>query len=179
MQGIIPPSKIGELRKKLFFAKNMETTTYGGGTLQILLLLAFLVPVIFFLITQQNTLKAIQPQNRKMSPGEVWLQLIPLFGLVWQFFVVTRISDSLRKEFNSWTDDSIFGVEGNEANSMGYPRPTYGIGLAMCICLCCTLFTNLGIPFLGLLASLGGLVCWIIYWVQLAQFKSKVQRRVY
>jgi len=179
MQGAIPPFKIGGLKKKSFFAKNMETTTYGGGWLQILLLLLFIVPAILFIVTQQNTLKAIQPENRSMSPGEVWLQLIPLFGLVWQFFVVIRISDSLQKEINSWTNDSIFGAEGSQVINMSNPRPTYGIGLAMCICVCCTMFSYLGIALLGGLASLGGLVCWIIYWVQLAQFKNKVQRRFY
>jgi hypothetical protein len=179
MQGIIPASKIGELRKKSFFARNMETSTYAGGTIQILLLLLFIIPAIFFLITQQNTLKTIQPENRTMSPGEVWLQLIPLFGLVWQFFVVIRISDSLRKEINSWTNDTIFGAEGNQAINLSYSRPTYGIGLAMCICVCCTMLSNLGVPLLGGLASLGALVCWIIYWIELARFKSKVQRRFY
>ena len=156
----------------------MDSTGYDGGVLQFTLVFGFLalilIPYIFFLITQQNTLKAIQPENRTMSPGEVWLQLIPLFGLVWQFFVVTRISDSLRRELNSWTNDTIFGAQGNEAINISYSRPTYGVGLAMCICMCCTI-----IPCLGLLASLGGLVCWIIYWVQLAQFKTKVQRRFY
>ncbi len=160
----------------------METTTNAGGLIQIILLLSFFVPAILFLITQQNTLKAIQRENRTMSPGEVWLQLIPLFNLVWQFFVVTRISDSLRKEFNSWSNDTIFGAEGNEANNMGYPRPTYGIGLAMCICVCCAMLIYVKDPILGMLgslASLGSLVCWIIYWVQLGQFKNKVKRKFY
>ena len=156
----------------------MESTGYDGGVLQFALFFGFmalfLIPCIFFLITQQNTLKAIQPENRTMSPGEVWLQLIPLFGIVWQFFVVTRISDSLRNEFSSWTNDTIFNVEGNQVVNLSYSRPTYGVGLAMCICGCCSI-----IPLLGFLAVLGWFVCWIIYWVQLAEFKSKVQRRFY
>jgi hypothetical protein len=52
------------------------------------LVLGYLVALILFLIAQQNTLEAIQPQNRKMQPGEMWLQLIPLFNLIWQFIVV-------------------------------------------------------------------------------------------
>jgi len=65
--------------------------------LAIAIALAIIGVVMYFLITQQNTLKAIQQQNRLMRPGEVWLQLIPLFGIVWQFIVVTRISDSIRR----------------------------------------------------------------------------------
>lgn len=133
-----------------------------------------LIPAIFFLITQQNTLRAIQPENRTMNPGEVWLQLIPLFGIVWQFFVVSRISDSIRNEYNSWANDTIFSSEGGNQINYTYSRPTYGIGLAMCICNCCTI-----VPCLGYLASLGALVCWIVYWVQLADHKGKVQRRFY
>ncbi|SRR5215203_1959020 len=69
-----------------------------SSELQFLFLGLFLIPAIFFLLTQQNTLKAIQPHNRAMSPGQVWLQLIPIFGMIWQFFVVSKISDSLRRE---------------------------------------------------------------------------------
>ena len=156
----------------------MEQTSFNNvGFIFFFMLIALaivLIPAIFFLITQQNTLKAIQPENRTMNPGEVWLQLIPLFGWVWQFIVVSRISDSLRREFNSWTNDTIFQGQGNAAIYVGYSKPTYGIGLAMCICNCCTI-----VPCLGYLAWLGALVCWIIYWVQLAEWKGKVQRRFY
>jgi len=86
----------------------------------------------------------------------------------------------LRREFNSWTNDTIFGAEGSQVINISYERPTYGIGLAMCICVTGSMFLNfVGIPIIGALGSLGGLVCWIIYWVQLAQFKNKVQRRYY
>jgi len=75
------------------------------GWTEILLMLIvafvlFLVPMIFFLLAQQNILRAVSAHNRKMQPGEVWLQLIPLFGLVWKFIVVTRISQSIRSEIN-------------------------------------------------------------------------------
>ena len=156
----------------------METTGYedlGLVLFIVFIVLAIgLIPAIFFLITQQNTLKAIQPENRTMSPGEVWLQLIPLFGIVWQFFVVTRISDSLQREFNSWANDTTFRAQSNDSISLSYSRPTYGVGLAMCICNCCII-----VPCLGYLASLAAFVLWIIYWVQLAEFKGKVQRRFY
>ena len=149
-----------------------------AGLLQILLLLLFLVPAILFLVTQQNTLSVIQVQNRSMSPGQVWLQLIPLFGLVWQYVVVIRISDSLRTEVNSWADDTIFGAEGSQVVNFSSSRPTYGIGLAMCICFSSYVVLNfIGFRSLAAFGTLGGLVCWIIYWVQLAQAKNKIQRR--
>ena len=146
--------------------------SFEPGTIQLVLFLAFLIPPILFLVTQQNTLRAIQPQNRLMSPGEVWLQMIPLFGMVWQFIVVTRISGSLKREFESWKNDSILGLPEAEAVQMLNRRPTYEIGIAYCILFCCSL-----IPLLGSIASMAGVVCWIIYWIKLAEYKRMVEKK--
>lgn len=135
-------------------------------------LLIFLIPAIFFLLTQQNTLKAIQPQNRTMSPGEVWLQLIPLFNIVWQFVVVSRISESLRRELNS---ENRFSFEGSDTpHYMSNEKPTYQIGTAFCILNCCGI-----IPVLGTIARIAGIICWIVYWIKLAEYKNQVSNRTY
>ena len=151
-------------------------SAYEFGTYLGLLTIVFcivLIPTIFFYLTQQNTLKAIQPANRLMEPGMVWLQLIPLFGMVWQFIVVDRISDSIKKEFRSWQNDSsILGYDDSESMQLAYRRPTYDIGLTYCILFCCSI-----IPMLGWLAALAGFVCWIIYWVKLAEYKNMIKRR--
>ncbi len=127
---------------------------------------------ILFLLNQQNTLKAIQPESRLIRPGEVWLQLIPFFGLVWQFIVVTRISDSIKREFESWQNDSILGLPDAEAAQLLSVRPTYDIGIAYCILICCSI-----VPILGSFAAIAGIVCWIIYWVKLAEYKGMIERR--
>ena len=72
--------------------------TYDNGYLQIILLLVFIGIAVLFLLTQQNTLKAVRRENRLMQPGLVWLQLIPVVGQIWQFIVVLRIAKSIRKE---------------------------------------------------------------------------------
>ena len=114
--------------------------------------------MIFYLLTLQNTLKEVSPENQQMPPGQVWLALIPLFGIVWMFIVVNKIADSLRAEFAKRN------VQVEEA------RPGYGIGLTYCILNCCGI-----IPLLGPLAGLGGFVCWIIYWVKISNYKRKLQ----
>jgi len=106
--------------------------TIDTAYLQILLLFAFLIPVIFFFLTQQRTLSLIRPANRRMRPGQIWLQLIPFFGMVWQFIVVTRISDSIRDELNTPVDDSIFG----DVNMSHSSRPTYNAGITYCVLFC-------------------------------------------
>lgn len=149
----------------------------GTNEIMIILLMScliFLLPFIFFLLSQQNTLKAIQPQNRTMQPGEVWLQLIPIFGIVWQFIVVSRIADSIQRENLS---ESAFSFEQQKNPYPQYqygPKPTYSIGIAYCV-----LFTVSIIPYIGVLTSLAGLVCWIIYWVQLSEQKNKIQMKLY
>jgi hypothetical protein len=133
-----------------------------------------IIPMIFFLITQQNTLKNIRIQNRTMSPGEVWLQLIPFFGLVWQFIVVGRISDSIRREMASENTLSFEQTNRNYSNSYGTIRPTYDIGITYCVLFCCSI-----IPIIGGLAYLAGLICWIIYWVRLSEYKNKLEVKRY
>jgi hypothetical protein len=144
------------------------------GTNEILILFIicgiFLLPFILFLLSQQNTLKAIQFQNRTMPPGEVWLQLIPLFGMVWQFIVVSRIADSIQRELSSETAFSFEQHRQAYAPNPYAPKPTYGIGIAYCVLLCCSI-----IPYLSILTSIAGLICWIIYWAQLSEYKNKIQ----
>ena len=134
--------------------------------------LGLLVVYVFFMLEQQNILKAIQPENRLMRPGEVWLQFIPLYNLVWQFIVVIRISDSIQREFASWENDSIFGLPDVQVAHIINTRPTYEIGMAYCILSCCQI-----IPFIGAFAGIAGVVCWIIYWVKLVEFRRRIQRR--
>lgn len=116
-----------------------------------------LIPMIFFLLTLQNTLNAISFENRKMEPGLVWLSLIPLFGMVWQFIIVDRMAGSLQAEFAKR------GIAIEEA------RPGNSIGLAYCILFCCSL-----IPFVGYITSIAGLICWIIYWIKINDYKNRL-----
>src|SRR5689334_14549782 len=48
-----------------------------------------------------NAQSAIPPEHRRIEPGMVWLLLIPLFGLIWNFFVFQRIPESYQSYFYS------------------------------------------------------------------------------
>jgi Na+-transporting NADH:ubiquinone oxidoreductase subunit NqrC len=151
----------------------MEVLGYSSSVALVLIFFVVLVVIaILFLLTQYYTLKAIQPQNRNMSPGEVWLQLIPLFNLVWQFIVVQRIAESISRELSSNT----FSFEEKQPVQLYQQgsRPTYQIGMAMCVL---NIFGF--IPLLGSLARIAGLICWIIYWVQLSSYKSQIISKNY
>lgn len=140
---------------------------------QFLFLFAFLIPFVLFILTQQNTLKTIQPDNRLMPPGQVWLQIIPFFGLFWQFVVVSRLAGSLKKQFARQHQFSFENIEGKNLTNLN-TNPTYGIGITYCILFCCSI-----IPILGAFTALAGIICWIIYWVQLAGFKRKLYEVAY
>ncbi len=90
-----------------------------------------------------------------MEPGKVWLTLIPLFGLVWQFIVVLNIAKSLKAEFDR------LGIPNTE------PAPGQTIGLATCVLNCCIF-----IPLLGGLIGIAGLIVWIIYWAKIANYSK-------
>ena len=161
----------------------METTPASNlAYLQLVLLVVVLIPAIFFLLTQQNTLKAIRPENRLLKPGLVWLQFIPFVGQVWQFIVVTKIAGSIKQEMESSGEDSILGIADAMTVDELRTKPTFNIGITYCSLNIIYILLNLltrgrTSTLLGLLA-LVGMVFWIIYWVQLAGWKKKLQRFV-
>lgn len=137
-----------------------ETLTVGiiGMVFIVILtiILLSLIPTIFYLLTLQKAFNRCQPSNRAMEPGLVWLQLIPLFNIVWHFFIVINLSDSLEREFA-------------QRGLPTEPAPGKSLGLAMCILNVCTI-----IPYLAALAGLAGLICWIVYWVKIADYSSRL-----
>ncbi len=116
-----------------------------------------LIPTIFYLLTLQNTLMKVSPENRKMPPGQVWLVLIPLFGIVWRFIVVNKMADSLQAEFTKRN------IRVKEA------RPGSDIGIAYCVLSVCGI-----VPFLGPFCAIAALVCWIIYWIRIHEYQQKL-----
>ncbi len=150
--------------------------------LQLALLLVFVIPAILFFLSQQRILQVIRPGNREMSSGSVWLQLVPVFGMVWQFFVVIRIARSISNEMASKISESI--LENSQVQIKGTDESsTYTIGLAYCILTTLgiilnylTLHSSSPLNISGSFFILTGMVCWIIYWVRIVNTKNKLVR---
>jgi hypothetical protein len=125
----------------------------GGGCLVFVLLAAAIgiAIAVFYILTMQKALNLAGERHQKMQPGMVWLMLIPLFNLVWHFFVVKNVSESIK----SWADE-----HGEKVDDAGYT-----IGLIACIANCCGV-----VPVINLLAGPVGLVCFILWWVKVAGF---------
>lgn len=120
---------------------------------------ASIVVRIFYLLTLSRTLALCHPHTRTMSPGEVWMVFIPLFGFVWHFIVVGRIADSLAVEFR------------NRRIPVDEDRPGYQTGLWALILVCGAV-----IPFLGILCALTGFVFFIMYWLRIANYKKQLEQ---
>jgi len=136
------------------------------------------VILALYLLTLQRAMSRCSPRNRTMSPGLVWLQLIPVFGLYWHFKNVTELSRSLANEYH--------------ARGATVDEPHLALGYAMGLCL----IIGYGIMFiseaagrgssglatqdvsnlrlLGSLVALAGLVTTILYWMRV----SRTSRRV-
>lgn len=125
-----------------------------------IILIVMIVPAVFYLLSLQKALSRCSPEVRTLAPGLVWLLLIPLFTLVWQFIVVNAISKSLHGEF------VLRGM--NED-----PEPGKGIGLALSILSAVSI-----VPFLGALTCLAALPCWIVYWVKIEGYSAKLRTPV-
>lgn len=130
-----------------------------GGMIVVVSLIVFavmLIPLIFYLLTLQKAMNRVSPENRAMAPGMVWLMFVPLFNIVWHFFIVINLAKSLGAEFK-------------KRNITADAEPGKGIGLAMCILACCGI-----IPIINWFSGIATLVCWIMYWVKIAGFSGKL-----
>jgi hypothetical protein len=71
-----------------------------------------LLLAVSFLSAVARVLRRVSPENRRMEPGQVWLNLIPIFNIVWATVTVERVAESLRNEFRE--------------RAMDGPREKYG-----------------------------------------------------
>lgn len=126
-----------------------------NGYYQILFLLLFYIPFILFVLTLQKTLRIISPENRKMQPSDVSLIIIPVFGIIWQFKVVTKIAESIKSECVK------LNIHVKEK------RPTYAAGLIYCISYLFFL-----VPALKSVVAVLVIITWIVYWIKVSQFKK-------
>lgn len=129
-----------------------------------IILLAIIVPFVFYLFTLQRTLEAIDIESRKMAPGQVWLLFIPIFNIIWQFIMIGRIADSIRDECSRLQ----IPVSEN--------RPTFTLGLIMTLLYIVSIpLNNFSLsPMLGGLCSIAALVCWIVYWVKVNSYRKLI-----
>ncbi len=121
------------------------------------LFLGLLAIGIVYISFLSGVIRKCSPASRTMEPGMVWLLLVPLLNVVWNFLVVTALARSLGNEFRLRkipTDN---------------PEPGKSIGIAMCVCGACSI-----IPIVNIIAALPNLILWIMYWVKMAEYARRL-----
>ena len=113
---------------------------------------------IFYLLSLSKALSLVRQRNREMEPGLVWLNLIPCLNIVWIFITVVRIAASLRREYRS----------------RGIRRRDSDFGQSIGIAFAALQIAGI-IPYVGVVCSIAGFICWIIHWVQIAGFNAKLE----
>ncbi len=136
----------------------------GLGFIFVFLMIVFsmvmLIIFILILVYLYNVLKKIPEQFRKMSPGHVFLLLIPLFNIVWMFFVYLRIPESLKAYFDSKNETSV-GDCGRQ------------LGLWAAILSAASILSV--IPLLGQLIPVASLVVFILFLVKINTLKKMIK----
>ncbi|GAB4130913.1 MAG: hypothetical protein Fur0041_00620 [Bacteroidia bacterium] len=98
---------------------------------------------VVWLYQMSNTIQRISSANRTMLPGRVWLGLIPVFGLVWNFIIINAVADSLDAEIRQ---RNIIARNGSSSR---------GTGISAAVLMC-----TLVLPWIGTLLSI---VCMIFF----------------
>lgn len=110
--------------------------------------IAALVLHILFALNLSRTLQLCDPRNRVFEPGQVWLNFIPLFNVVWIFITVFRVAETLDAEYR---DRGLRG-DGDFGKTNG---------------LVCCISAIVG-------CSPVALIFYIIYWVKMAGYRKEL-----
>lgn len=113
---------------------------------------------VLYVKNLMDLMRQVDPKNRQVAPGFVWMLFIPFYGpIIFPFSLYPKIAESLKREF----DDRNSPQEGDYGKSLGFVLPF--------------LFMGLFIPFVNFVAILGILVVGIMFWVKMTQYKRMLR----
>jgi cobalamin synthase len=125
----------------------------------LVVLLIGIVVAVFFLLTLYRALSEVRPENRRMNPALVWLNLIPLVNLVWIFVTVIQLAESLVKEGR------------DRSANVGDGGKRMGLLFAVLAVLSLA-------PVIGFAMGLIALMMMIIYWARISGFLTALKKSV-
>jgi len=118
------------------------------------IILGSVIASVFYLLTIGRALKLTQKYHQ-IAPGLVWLLLIPIFSLGWNFYILNRTTMGIKGKYAEL---------GKDCADAGW-----NIGLAFSILACCSIIFGF-IPLVGTLIGLATFTTWIMYWVKIAGY---------
>lgn len=142
---------------KYGFVSSLQTWTADVWMVAALAISLAFVTFVFYCRTLQQTLRAAAPANQRMPPWQAWLLVVPVFNIFFSFLTAARVADTICAEAESRGIDAC-------------ARPTYAVGVALAVtsALCY-------LPQVGAVAGLACVVFWILHWVQVAEWNSKLR----
>ena len=121
-----------------------------------LLIIIPFVTFVFYIRAISKTIKAIDPEYRTQAPGMAWLLLIPVFNVIWFFFLLKSIKTGF---FRMYENRRI-----NQPIDTGY---TYGVAMGCC-------WAAIFIPKLIFIALIPMFVFSILHWTKLNNARKRL-----
>jgi len=134
-----------------------------GAGLMIAMVIGLIIGLaiaILLLYLVYSCFARIPAQHRQMEPWQVWLLLIPIFNLIWNFFVYPKLAKSYQ---------SYFAEQGR--TDVGDCGEKLGLAFAICAAVSGVLGW---VPCLGALVSLAALILWIVVLVKALTLKGQI-----
>jgi hypothetical protein len=137
---LVAPSALSDLEQ--------DVTLVALAAIFGLLLVAVFFVQIVVVVLVRSQYKAVPAGFRRMSLGALWISALPLIGVLWNFVMVLRVSDSFR--------DALEAAGRPQSGDYG---KLWGLAFAVGALITHGLdfFTGIG----GVLA-IGGLVLWLV-----------------
>lgn len=124
-----------------------------------IILAGVIVVAVFYFKNLQDLLNECDPNNRQIPPANVWLMFIPLFNVVYRFIMYPKISETLRREFES-----------RDAAQQGDYLKGLGLGLSIV-----GVFGVIPYQPIRSVTGLIALILMIVYWVKASEMKNKLR----
>ncbi|HJO94206.1 MAG TPA: hypothetical protein QF753_12455 [Victivallales bacterium] len=105
---------------------------------------------ICFLLSLYKSLQLAGHKNRRMTPGLVWLNLIPVFNLFWLFYTCAKVAEAIKNKLDKKGRDGAWKV-----------------GLAYCILIWLSF-----IPYIGIFFTVLCIIMWLFYWTKIAAYNK-------
>lgn len=121
---------------------------------------------VLFQLTLQRTMDAVSPKNRQMSGGSVWLNLIPVFNLVFPFIFNNALKNSIEMEY---FDRKIAKPVNLATGAVVYPLMTI---LSIFFSILYYVSYDESLSILSGLAGLTNFITQIVFWTQVASHKK-------
>jgi hypothetical protein len=113
------------------------------------------------------TMQSCHQVSRSAEPETIWLTFIPVFGFVWQFICVKRISDSLAREYHrrGWHSDE--------------NHPALESGILASVVVCIVFLVHAFVPMppgLGFILTLAMLLVMYLHAGRLNSFRERLEK---